>query len=115
MEAPRLSRSAEEQVGKRQDRRPALLTNPSLATLHEAAHELVALRCGCSDVHAFVRSPESGVCYHRLPPGERWDESIGEWRSDDLARVRARAAVSMAGGWPRRCSKAEMFPTTKRS
>jgi hypothetical protein len=69
----------------------------SPAAVHEAAHELVALKFGCRDVHAFVRSPESGICYHRLPPAQRWDLSIGKWRTDDLARVRARAAVSMAG------------------
>jgi hypothetical protein len=48
---------------------------PSPAAVHEAAHELVALEYGCSDVHAFVRSRESGVCYHRLPPERRWDFS----------------------------------------
>ncbi len=70
---------------------------PSPAAIHEAAHELVALEYGCRDVHAFVRSRESGVCYQRLPPTRRWDLDIGGWRTDDLARVRARAAVSMAG------------------
>lgn len=70
---------------------------PSPAAIHEAAHEFVALEYGCRDVHAFVRSRESGVCYQRLPPTRRWDQGIGGWRTDDLARVRARAAVSMAG------------------
>lgn len=69
----------------------------SRSAIHEAAHELVALKYGCSDVHAFVRSRESGACYHRLPPTQRWDETAGRWRNDELARVRARAAVSMAG------------------
>jgi hypothetical protein len=69
----------------------------SAAAIHEAAHELIALEYGCLDVHAFVRSRESGVCYHRLPPTRRWDDAAGRWRNDDLARVRARAAVSMAG------------------
>jgi hypothetical protein len=70
----------------------------SPAAVHEAGHELVALAYGCRDVHAFVRSGESGVCYHRLPPTQRWDDAAGKWRTDDLARVRARAVVSMAGG-----------------
>jgi hypothetical protein len=70
----------------------------SPAAVHEAGHELVALAYGCRDMHAFVRSGESGVCYHRLPPTQRWDDAAGKWRTDDLARVRARAAVSMAGG-----------------
>jgi hypothetical protein len=73
-------------------------SRPSPAAIHEAAHELVALKFGCRDVHAFVRSRKSGVCYHRLPPETLWDDSAGKWRRDDLARVRARAAVSMAGG-----------------
>jgi hypothetical protein len=71
---------------------------PSPAAIHEAAHELVALEYGCRDVHAFVRSRERGVCYHQLPPTQKWDDAAGKWRNDDLARVRARAAVSMAGG-----------------
>jgi hypothetical protein len=70
----------------------------SRAAIHEAAHEVVALEYGCRDVHAFVRSRESGVCYHRLPPTQKWDSAAGKWRSDDLGRIRARAAVSMAGG-----------------
>ena len=70
---------------------------PSRAAIHEAAHELVALRCGCSDVRAFLRSRESGVCFHRLPPKQRWDVAAARWRNDDLAGIRARAAVSMAG------------------
>jgi hypothetical protein len=70
----------------------------SRAAVHEAAHELVALEYGCRDVHAFVRSRERGVCYHRLPPLERWDETAGRWLTDDLGRIRARAAVAMAGG-----------------
>jgi hypothetical protein len=70
----------------------------SPAAVHEAGHEIVALAYGCRDVHAFVRSRESGVCYHRLPPTRRWDDAAGKWRTDDLARVRARAAVSLAGG-----------------
>jgi hypothetical protein len=69
----------------------------SAAAIHEAAHELVALEYGCRDVHAFVRSRESGVCYHRLPPTRRWDDAAGKWRNDDLGRIRARAAVAMAG------------------
>ena len=48
-------------------------------------------------MHAFVRSRESGVCYHRLPPTQKWDDAVGRWRKDDLGRVRARAAVAMAG------------------
>lgn len=69
----------------------------SRAAIHEAAHEVVALEYGCRDVQAFVRSRESGVCYHRLPPLERWHETAGRWLTDDLGRVRARAAVAMAG------------------
>jgi len=76
----------------------AVVTSLSSAAIHEAAHELVALNYGCRDVHALVRGPERGVCYFRLPASERWDDHAGEWREDDLARVRARAAVSMAGG-----------------
>ena len=71
---------------------------PSPAAVHEAAHELVAHAYGCRDVHAFVRSRESGVCYHRLPPEKKWDSAAGKWRNDDLGRIRARAAVAMAGG-----------------
>jgi hypothetical protein len=70
----------------------------SRAAVHEAAHELVALEYGCRDVRAFVRSRESGACYHRLPPKQKWDSAASKWRSDDLGRIRARAAVSMAGG-----------------
>jgi hypothetical protein len=70
----------------------------SRAAIHEAAHEAVALEYGCGDVHAFVRSRESGVCYHRLPPKQKWDSAAGKWRNDDLGRIRARAAVAMAGG-----------------
>jgi hypothetical protein len=74
-------------------------TRPTIspAAIHEAAHELVALSYGCRDVHAFVCSRENGVCYHRLPRRRRWNEAPGIWQNDDLARVRARAAVSMAG------------------
>ena len=70
----------------------------SRAAIHEAAHEVVALEYGCRDVHAFVRSRESGVCYHRLPAKQKWDGAAGKWRNDDLGRIRARAAVAMAGG-----------------
>jgi hypothetical protein len=70
---------------------------PSPAAVHEAAHELVAHEYGCRDVHAFVRTRENGVCYHRLPPTRRWDDSARKWRNDDLGRIRARAAVAMAG------------------
>jgi hypothetical protein len=83
---------------------------PSPAAVHEAAHELVANEYGCCDVHAFVRSRESGVCYHRLPPTRRWDDSAGKWRTDDLARVRARAAVSMAGGMAEAIFEARPVP-----
>jgi hypothetical protein len=71
---------------------------PSPAAVHEAAHEVVALEYGCRDVHAFVRSRESGVCYHRLPPERKWDGAAHRWRNDDLGCIRARAAVATAGG-----------------
>jgi hypothetical protein len=69
----------------------------SRSGIHESGHEVVALAYGCRDVKTFLRSRENGVCYHRLPPLERWDDSVRRWRTDDLGRVRARAAVSMSG------------------
>ena len=53
-----------------------------------AAHELVALEYGCRDVRAFVRSRESGVCYHRLPPIGEVARTAGRWLTDDLGRIR---------------------------
>ena len=82
----------------------------SLAAIHEAAHEVVALEYGCRDVHAFVRSRESGVCYHRLPPLERWHETAGGWLTDDLGRIRARAGVAMAGGMAEAISDGRVVP-----
>jgi hypothetical protein len=32
-----------------------------------------------------------------LPAKRKWDEAAGRWRNDELAAVRAQAAVSMAG------------------
>ena len=82
----------------------------SRAAVHEAAHELVALEYGCRDVRAFVRSHESGVCYHRLPPEQKWDSAAGKWRNDDLGRIRARAAVAMAGGMAEAISDGSVVP-----
>jgi hypothetical protein len=82
----------------------------SLAAVHEAAHEVVALEYGCRDVRAFVRSRENGVCFHRLPPLERWDEMAGRWLIDDLGRIRARAAVAMAGGMAEAISDTSVVP-----
>jgi hypothetical protein len=82
----------------------------SPAAVHEAGHELVALAYGCRDVQAFVRSRENGVCYHRLPPLERWHETAGRWLTDDLGRIRARAAVAMAGGMAEAISEGSVVP-----
>ena len=42
------------------------------------------------DVHAFVRSPESGVCYQPLASDASGGiRASAGWRTDDLARVRA--------------------------
>lgn len=83
---------------------------PSRAALHEAGHELVALVYGCRDVFTVLHSRESGVCRHRLPPTQRWDEDVGIWLRDDLGRVRARAAVAMAGGMAEALSGARPVP-----
>jgi hypothetical protein len=83
---------------------------PSPAAVHEAAHELVAHEYGCRDVHAFVRSRQSGVCYHRLPPERTWDNAAGKWRNDDVGRIRARAAVAMAGGMAEAISDGSVVP-----
>jgi hypothetical protein len=86
------------------------LVTLSPAAVHEAGHELVALAYGCRDVQAFVRSRENGVCYHRLPPLERWHETAGGWLTDDLGRIRARAGVAMAGGMAEAISDGRVVP-----
>jgi hypothetical protein len=67
------------------------------AAIHESAHELVAHKYGCTDVHPFLRNREEGVCYSRLPRRDRWDADAARWKRDDLAPIRARAAIDMSG------------------